>query len=419
MKILLVSLLIASTAFAQVPSSTPPMGYNTWFEYFQTPTEAEVKTQANALISTGLTAKGYNLISIDAGWSQRPSGLLVANVTNFPDGMPALVSYIHGQGQFIGLYSTPGPEQCDSAGPGSYTYEATDAATFASWGIDYLKYDFCTGASEYANTTAGVKSAYQVMGTAIAGSSNPNMYYLVSQPELTYGYGNAWTWFSTVGGNEYWTVEIAASNNLDAAEFATPWAIYQPYQSKGHWLNDDYLICGQYTIYISGGTQTVTDVDCATQFNLFAMLASPLIVSADVTSFNATVLGILGNTEVIAVDQDSLGLMGNVVSNAVCGSSYCPVWARKLANGNIAVALFNRDAAAHNVSLTFTQLNSGHTTYNVRDIVAHSNLGSMTSYTATSVAAHGSAMVVLSAGSGSSGTGTQITNGKVLNAVIQ
>jgi alpha-galactosidase len=414
MRFIFLPLFLAACVNAQVPSSTPPMGWNSYFMSEGgnlTPTQAQVETQANAMKSL-LGASGYKLVSIDGGWSQRPSGTLVANTTNFPSGMPVLVSYIHGQGQYIGLYSSPGPEQCSSAGPGSYTYETTDANTFAGWGIDYLKYDWCTGASVYPNTTSGMQSAYQIMGTALAATSVPNMYYLVSAPELTYGYGNGWLWFATVGGNEYWTVEVAQEPSLDAAEFTVPWATYQPYQSKGHWLNDDFLVAGRYSVVTSGGDETITDTQGETQFNLFAMLAAPLMVSADITTFNSTVLSYLTNSEVIAVDQDSLGLMGSELSSSTCGSTSCEIWTRTLANGNTAVAFFNRDTAIHSISLTFSTL--GHSTYFVRDILAHQNLGFMTSYT-TNVPATGSAMLILSdAGQNGGSEVSGFLNGSVI-----
>jgi alpha-galactosidase len=403
--IIAISLLGAVYAFGQVPSSKPPMGWNSYFIPYTgscAPTETFVKAQADAM-RTSLGASGYKLVSVDCGWASatRTGGLQTADPTNFPSGIPSLVSYLHGHGQYIGLYSTPGPVSVTNCGkgPGSYGFETSDANQFANWSIDYLKYDFCTGSTVYPNTTPGVQSAYQLMGTALAGTSEPNMYYLVSVPDLTYGYGAGWSWFPVVGGNEYWTVEIAQAASLDTAEFGTPWATYAPHQSKGHWLNDDYLICGHYTIQTVGGAVSVTDNDCKTQFTLFAMLAAPLIISVDVTTLNSTALDILNNSEVIAVNQDSLGIMGSQITNVACGGSTCPVWTRTLADGTIAAALFNRDSASHSVTLNYSSLATGTTHYETRDLWAKQNLGVMTSYSAT-LSAGSTSMVLLTATSG-------------------
>ena len=396
-----VLLFAALSCGAQVPSSVPPMGWNSYYMVSSgtcAPTETIVHTQANAM--KALLDARYNLVSVDCGWANqsRTGGLQTVNATNFPSGIPALVSYVHGQGQYIGLYSTPGPPSATNCGngPGSYTFESVDANTFANWGIDYFKYDFCTGSTVYAHTTPGVESAYQVMGAALAGTAMPSMYYVASVPELSYGYGDGWTWFQTVGAAEYFTNEINNFTTLDNALFNVPWTTYQPFQNKGHWLNDDYLIaCGHSSIFVQGGTQSVTSKDCQTQFAFFAMIASPLIVSADITMMDQTVtLGILNNAEVISVNQDSLGLMGGQFSNAACGSTNCPVWTRTLASGNIAVAFFNRDTSSHTISLTYNAL-GGASTYYTRDILAHTNLGLLSSYS-TTVAGTGSAMLILS-----------------------
>jgi alpha-galactosidase len=429
MKKLLFVLLVCTPAFAQLPSSAPPMG---WSSYFYSgyiggcaPTETIVKAQADAMRTT--MDSHYKLVGLDCGWANqtRTGGLQTANATKFPSGIPSLVSYIHGHGQYIGIYSTPGPASSTNCGngPGSYGFETTDASTFANWRIDYLKYDFCTGSTVYANTTPGVENAYQVMATALAGTVEPTMYYLASVPELSYGYGNGWTWFQAVGASEYWANEVANDATLDLALFSVPWATYQPYQNKGHWLNGDFLICGHYTIYVSNGgsgPQAVTDGDCQTQFALWSMIAAPLVVSVDITTLDAQALATLNNTEVIAVDQDSLGLMGAQLTNVACGSSFCPVWTRTLANGTIAVGLFNRDSAAHSVTLNFSSLSTGTTHYEVRDLYTHTNLGVMTSYTAASVPPPGSVaassdMILLTATLG----GSTLTEGVAKGAVIQ
>ena len=391
-----VVLLVAVSCGAQQPSNVPPMGWNTYFMSPSgniTPTEAQVETQALAMKNI-LGNAGYNLVVLDDGWSQRTAGLQVGVPARFPSGIPAVVSYVHGLGLKMGIYSSPGPTQCGSSSPGSYTFETTDATTFANWGMDYLKYDWCSGADVYPNTTPGMQGAYQTMANAIAGRSKPTMYYLVSAPQLTYGYGAAYTWFPIVGGSEYWVNEVAQEPSLDAAEFTPPWSTYQAYQSKGHWMENDFLVAGHSTVVTNAGSQNITDTQGQTQFNFFAMIAAPLITSVDLTTLNQTVISYLTNPEVIAVDQDSLGLMGSQFSNAVCGSTNCPVWTRTLANGNIAVAFFNRDTSSHTISLTYNAL-GGATSYYTRDILNHSNLGLLSSYSPT-VAGTGSVMVILS-----------------------
>jgi alpha-galactosidase len=409
--------------------ATPQMGVNLFYPCWETisgpcVTETLVKQQADALVSSGLLAKGYNIVSTDAGWSQCNGGgqtgpcPLQPIPANWPDGMAATAAYVHADGAKLELYSAPSLLDCISAA-GLYGEETADAVLFASWNIDFLKIDLCNTTTQYGSTPAGIEVAFAKTINALnaTGSKIPvlvNAYW---------GAGAQWTNY----GSLYWGGQLQGSiggqrvrigtDNSNASWYQkyttlVNWATVAAYQVRGYWPDPDYLMFQLKEN--DGGTPTggtaVSDTEARAQFNAYAMTASPLISGQYISALDATNLATMGNAAVIAVDQDSTGLMGTLTATTTCGATVCQVWQRTLTAGNpacpgtythcLAVTFINYDSTAgHSIVANWSALGiSG--TYNICDLWASigtctSEGTSATSYTYTGGPAWGSTMVIL------------------------
>jgi alpha-galactosidase len=390
---------------------TPPMGWGAWLSgqwNCASPcsswgsTESEIRTHAQALISSGLSAFGYNIVVIDGDpWNTRDAnGNLIAIPEQFPDGMPYLVNYIHSLGLKVGLYGSPGLTTCSGA-PGQYGHETADAGTLASWGIDYWYYDWCNGAASWGSKDADMQNAYQLFWSNLQ-SAGLSPSYLVN---AAISPGNRAEWFQNAGATTVRVGNDIGTDTVDDKGFNIDWASYRSNQQKGYWLDPDMLVV-QMQDQGNGGPAlsgvAVTDSEGRTQMNHWSILAAPLILGGQnltpgwLTGYS---LETLSNPEVIAVDQDALGVMGYRVSRIGCGSSYCEVWVRQLSNG-WALELVNRDtAAAHNVNVNWSQFRQRGPFY-VRDLWAHNNLGQFKSgYNTDLPAGLSSAMFLLTVNS--------------------
>lgn len=358
-----------------------------------------MKAQADAMVSTGLAALSYKYVIMDCCWNQRTSGLQVGIPAQFPSGVPALANYVHGKGLLWGMYSSPNVNTCSGDSttyPGSLGFEATDANTFFNvMHADYLKYDFCSpGQVHDPNEQAN----YQAMGTQILGIAHPVAYDISTKDETP---PIPPTYFKTVGGTTVLTAIDIEEVTMDQRLYGDDWAALSVYQNKGHWLNPDMLMC-DLTVNrpgYSGTGDPVTDVQCRTQFSHYAILAAPLIIGTDLTNLSANALTTYSNAELIAVNQDSLGVMGFRVSQTACGSTFCEVWARQLHDG-WAVELINRDTtAAHNITVSWSSFGlSGN--QNMRDLWAHAYIGSSsTGYTAVAAPSYNAVMLKLTSAS--------------------
>jgi len=217
---------------------TPPMGWNSWNKYHDKFDDATVRGMADAMVSSGMSKAGYNYIVVDEGWSsfRDKDGKIVGNA-RFPD-MKALADYVHSKGLKIGIYSSPGPQVCGGY-QGSYGHEEQDAKTFADWGYDYLKYDWCSAFGIYQPTPADLQGAYQKMGEALAKTGRPMVYSLCE-----YGLGDVWTWGAKTGGN-LWRTTFDISDNWESMEKNgfSQLDIAQ-YPQPGHWNDPDMLEVG-------------------------------------------------------------------------------------------------------------------------------------------------------------------------------
>jgi len=324
-----------------VPSNglalAPPMGWNSWNHFGININDSIVRTIADAMVSSGMAKAGYQYIIIDDGWEggRDKNGNIYPN-SNFPD-MKALADYVHSLGLKLGIYSSPGPKTCGGY-EGSYGYEIEDAKTFASWGIDYLKYDWCGAMRIYDYSKDNMQRAYQKMGMALLECGRPIVYSICQ-----YGSENVWEWGHSAGGNlwrttgdidDSWgTIEKIGFNQNKLAAFAGP----------GHWNDPDMLEVGN-------GDLTIDENKA--HFTLWCMLAAPLMAGNDLRNMSEETVAILTNPDLIAINQDELGIQGKRINE----KDGIEIWSKPLKDEMIAIALFNRDNKMKQVSFDFNDL---------------------------------------------------------------
>ena len=370
---------------------TPPMGWNSWNAFGLKMNEAMIRSTADAMVSSGLKAAGYQYIIVDAGWKANirdAAGRLRADPEKFPSGMKALADYVHSKGLKFGIYTDAGSEDCVSGAPGSWGSEELDAASFAEWGVDYVKEDWC-------NTTGvNAREAYTKMSQAILKTGRPMVFSICE-----WGDNQPWEWAAPVAnlwrttgdGKDCWDCGRETMNKPGG--YPRGWVLIldaQPplaaYAGPGDWNDPDLLQVGN-----SG----LTTEESRAQFSLWAILAAPLIASNDLRSgdlqaMKPEIREILANRELIAVDQDSKGREGTRVRVAGSGE----VWMRPLADGSRAVVLFNRSPSLQTIRVRWTDVGGKQTdSLPLRDLWKHQDLGiAKHGYTAR-VPAHGVVMI--------------------------
>jgi len=341
---LLMGLLALLTAWA-VPAwaqkfeglaETPPMGWNSWNKFACDINEQLVREVADAMVSTGLRDAGYQYVNIDDCWqgTRDERGFIRPDPQRFPSGMKALADYVHAKGLKFGLYSDAGWKTCGGR-PGSRGYEFQDALTYAEWGVDYLKYDWCE--------TEGLKAegAYQTMSRALRQAGRPLLFSLCE-----WGSSKPWTWAREVG--HAWRTTGDIFNCFDCVKNNGDWKAFgvlqimdmqqglRAYAGPGRWNDADMLEVGN-------GMPAHQD---RAHFSIWAMLASPLIAGNDVRQMSKETLAILGNRDVIAINQDKLGVQGWRHA-ARDGVEY---WFKPLADGDWAFMALNRNKQARKIS---------------------------------------------------------------------
>ena len=372
---------------AQVLAATPPMGWSSWNHFADRVTDADVRAAADALVATGMRDAGYVYVNIDDGWQGKRDrrGRLRGN-GRFPD-MPGLAEYVHARGLRLGIYSSPGPWTCAHY-PGSFRHEKQDARTFAAWGVDYLKYDMCSygnrldkkyGKPSPANAEERLRAdqaAYRKMHEALAAAGRPIVFSLCQ-----YGWDEVWRWGATVGGNTWRTTGDIDDSYARMAEIGFKQAGLASYSRPGHWNDPDMLEVG------NGG---MTEDEYRTHMTLWVLLAAPLIAGNDLARMAPATLAMLRNREVLAVDQDPLGRQGERAARR----GEAEVWTRPLADGGMAVGLFNRGATAQTVGFTFDEVKAP-AGARIRDVWAGADVSpSGGGYTA-SIPAHGAVLLRL------------------------
>ena len=358
----------AAAPKAQVPTlaATPPMGWNSWNHFAAKVDDATIRAQADAMVSSGLAAAGYRYINIDDTWEgERDAAGVIHPNSKFPD-MKALADYVHSKGLKLGIYSSPGPKTCEGLA-GSEGHEEQDAKTYAAWGIDYLKYDLCS-LGDRMRTAGGLDkahemelAAYRKMEAALKATGRPIVYSLCQ-----YGVAAVWQWGGSVGGNLWRTTGDITDKYARMIQIGFGQAGLSKYAGPGHWNDPDMLEVG------NGG---MTGAEYRTHMSLWAILAAPLLAGNDLTKMTPETLSILGNREVIAIDQDPLGRQGDRVT----AEGPLEVWAKPLTGGAKAVGLFNTADFPNYVEVDYARLGLKGA-QKTRDIWAAKDLGKMSRY---------------------------------------
>jgi alpha-galactosidase len=334
---LVISTAAPASALDNGLARTPPMGFNDWNAFGCNVSASLMEQTALAMHTDGMQAAGYNYVNIDDCWLKKQrdaNGNLVPDPAKFPDGIKGVADYVHSLGMKLGIYEDAGTATC-AGYPGSLGHEAQDAQTFASWGVDYLKYDNCNNAG--STTTQQYIQRYSAMRDALAATGRPIVYSLCE-----WGVNQPWTWAPEVGNLWRTTGDISDSFGSMLSNFQQNVDLY-PYAHPGAWNDPDMLEIG------NGG---MTTTEYQAEFSLWAEMAAPLIAGTNIPNMTATTRSIYENRAVIAVDQDPLGKQGVPV---VDGTNGMWVLTKPLANGDRAVVLFNSGNAPQAVSTTASQ----------------------------------------------------------------
>ena len=355
-------------------AATPPMGWNSWNHFAEKVDDATIRATADALVSTGLRDAGYIYLNIDDTWAGKrdASGVIHPN-EKFPD-MKALADYVHSKGLKLGIYSGPGPKTC-AGYEGSLGHEEQDAQTYAQWGIDYLKYDWCQPPPQRVDD---MKNAYTKMHDALVKTGRPIVLSLCQ-----YGWHKVWEWGQSVGGNLWRTTGDITDRYNSMAEIGFNQNGLEKFAGPGHWNDPDMLEVG------NGG---MNEDEYRTHFSLWAMLAAPLIMGNDLTRMTPYTLDILTNREVIAVDQDPLGKQGFRVAE----EGPFEVWMKPMSDGSKVVGLFNRQRTGEQITANFTQIGM-HGEAAVRDLWLKKDVGTFKDFYSAYVPPHGVVLVRIKA----------------------
>ncbi|KOV10998.1 alpha-galactosidase [Streptomyces sp. XY431] len=329
---------------------TPQMGFNNWNSTYCGAqfNEAMIKGIADIFVSKGLKAAGYQYVNLDDCWAlpQRDaSGNLVADPVRFPHGIKALADYVHGKGLKFGIYSSAGDHTCDVKGfPGGLGHEQQDADLWASWGVDYLKYDNCN------NKGIDARTRYKAMGDALKKTGRSILYSICE-----WGSTGPWNWAQPVG-NSWRTTGDISDNWQSMISIAQANQGLANYAKAGAFNDPDMLEIG------NGG---MTGTEYRTHFSLWAQMAAPLMIGTDLRTAEPETLEILTNTDVIAVDQDPLGKQGSVVSR----ENGLVVMSKPLADGSRSVTLTNEGSYDATISTTAQAVGiGGAESYKVKDL---------------------------------------------------
>ena len=352
------------------PISAPPMGWNSWNRFGCNIDEGLIKSTADALVSTGLRDAGYKYVNIDDCWmasTRDAQGRLQPNATRFAGGIKALADYVHARGLKLGIYESAGTATCQGL-PGSLDHETTDAQTFASWEVDYLKYDNCN----HQNRPA--VDRYRAMGEALRASGRTIVYSVCN-----WGLDEPWLFASTVGGVAWRTTDDINDSWGSMTSILDQQAGLELFSRKGFYNDPDMLEVG------NGG---MTQTEYTTHFSLWSLLSSPLLLGNDLRSVSANTLSIVENTDVVAVNQDWGGSQGRRVADF----GETEVWAKPMSDGTLAVVLLNRTDTATTVATTAAALGiGGSSQYTLKDLWTKATSTSTGAVSAT-VPSHGVVM---------------------------
>jgi len=396
--ILVVAVALAAAASAHSQkfddlAKTPPMGWNSWNHFACDVTEELIRETADAMVASGMKDAGYLYVNIDDCWhgARDENGFIQPDPERFPSGMKALADYVHSKGLKLGIYSDAGWKTC-AGRPGSRGYEYQDALTYARWGVDYLKYDWC-------NTEAlNAEGAYLTMRDALFAAGRPIVFSLCE-----WGDNQPWEWAQPIGHLWRTTGDIYAC--FDCEKDHGNWSSWgvlrildkqeglRVHAGPGHWNDPDMMEVGN----------GMTESEDRAHFSMWAMLAAPLIAGNDLRNMSEATRSILTNREVIAVDQDPLGIQG--FKHTVAGD--LEIWFKPLEDEDWAMCILNRGSSPREVEFVWQDEDvsddfSDRETlfkarlYRVRDLWAGEDLGTTRQTLETEVPGHDVLMVRLS-----------------------
>ncbi|GLB51289.1 hypothetical protein NBRC110019_03280 [Neptunitalea chrysea] len=374
---------------------TPPMGWNSWNTFETDINEELVKGVADKFVELGLKDAGYEYIVLDDGWMTKErdeNGDLVADPEKFPSGMKALVDYVHSKGLKFGLYNCAGGKTC-AGYPGSRGHQYQDARLYASWGVDFLKYDWCDTDELNAN------ESYLTMRDALYTAGRPVLFSICE-----WGDNDPWKWAKDVG--HMWRITGDIINCWDCEvghgswSSSGIWKIIEMRKNEkirevagpGHWNDYDMMEVGN----------GMTDAEDRSHFAMWSMLTSPLMMGNDVRTMSKETLKTLTNKEVIAVNKDALGIPAFRFTN----ENNIEIWAKPLANNGWAIAYVNKNDTpveidfdwnkhpiGDDVSQHFMEVSKN--TFKIRDLFAHKNLGTTKKNMKATIGVHDVLMVTL------------------------
>jgi len=388
------TLLLLAAIFALGPvavsldqqlANTPPMGWNSWNKFGCNVSEDLIRQIADAIVASGMKDAGYQYVVIDDCWQveRDGNGNIVADPKHFPSGMKALADYVHAKGLKFGLYSDAGTKTCQGR-PGSRGYEFQDARQYAAWGVDYLKYDWCS------TSTQDARSSYEIMRAALDASGRPIVFSIcewgASRPWLwANGVGNLWRTTGDIqdrwqGKKEWKPGDCCSYGMLDIVDQEVG---LESFAGPGHWNDPDMLEVG------NGG---MTTAECRAHFSLWAILAAPLIAGNDLRDMKPEIREILANKEVIAVDQDPAGSQGRRVRK----NGDFEVWSKLMQDGSRAVVLLNRGTKDAEIGVPWEDLGyPAHLSAQIRDLWHAKDLGERKGMFSSTVAPHSVVMVTV------------------------
>lgn len=372
-------------------AKTPPMGFNTWNNFACNVSQDIIQGIADAMAANGMKDAGYTYVNVDDCWegSRDANGFIGTTNKWTGNGLKAAADYVHSKGMKFGTYTSLGSKTC-AGYPATLGYESQDVRQWVNWGVDYVKVDWCNiNNTQKSNPGA----AYKVLGDTIKKYAGPNSPRPLLFSICNWGEGNSWT-FARASGGQMWrtTGDINASwgsilgildKQVTLFQYAGPGGPGEP----GGWNDPDMLEVGRGSL---------SNDENKAHFGLWCLLAAPLIAGNDVRNMPTAIRDILINKEVIAVDQDSLGVQAQRIS----ASNNLEIWAKPMKDGSRAVGLFNRGTSAATITVNFADLNKwpayrwdATMPLPVRDLWAKADLGPKTGSYGVSVPSHGLALV--------------------------
>lgn len=385
-----ISVFTFNKAFAQPEmkqgnklAATPPMGWMTWNYFADNITEQDVREMADAMVSSGMKDAGYLYIFIDDGWQggRDNRNNIIPDAKKFPSGIKALADYVHSKGLKLGIYSDAAQLTC-AGYTASLGFEERDAKTFASWEIDYLKYDYC-GAPADAITA---QMRYKAMADALQKSGREIVFGVCE-----WGIRQPWLWAASVGGQLWRTTgdvrdkwktlsnKHPHQSGFGILDIIDDNATLNAYAGPGRWNDCDMLVVGLYGKKGPSGDLGgvgCTDVEYQTQMSMWCMMSSPLAATNDLRSMNEATKNILLNKEIIAINQDALGAQ----AERKIHTDNWDVFVRPLSTGEYAVAILNRSNTKATYSLNFAELGLAYS-YQLYDVWQHEVIGKGKSWT--------------------------------------